>query len=90
MMKKSLWGILLLLTALTAAADEQDPMAVCDDRYAKCMDKCDGMENSPPECYDTCDSAYRNCLDIANGYTPDQPAVSPKHDVNATAKAPQK
>ena len=88
-MKRSLFAICLLLSALTAAAEEADPMAVCDDRNTACISKCDSMENTPPECYEGCDTAYRRCLDIANGYTPEAPAVTPAQETKADTAADQ-
>jgi len=66
-MKKGL-AILFALFVTLSAQDESDPMDLCDDNYAKCMEKCDLQENVSADCYDACDSVYQKCLDKANGY----------------------
>ena len=74
----SFFGVFL---AFSAAADDSDPMAVCDSSYSGCSSKCDAMENATAECYAACDNSYQKCLDIANGYTPEEPlkaAEAPK------------
>ncbi|UFS63682.1 hypothetical protein LOH54_05995 [Sulfurimonas sp. HSL-3221] len=88
-MKQIVWGACLLFAALSAQAEERDPMEVCDERNDACVAKCDGMENASSSCYDTCDTAYRRCLDIANGYTPELPGAYAA-DANASAKKAQK
>jgi len=70
-MKKSLILVGALMLSLAATAEEQDPMAVCDEHYSACSAKCDAQENGDVKCYDDCDAKYQKCLDAANGYTPE-------------------
>lgn len=84
-MKKTILTACALMVALTCGAEETDPMAVCDNHYASCTEKCDGQENVSADCYTACDNSYQKCLDVANGYAP-EPEETPKPPKEAKKK----